>query len=82
MPISYLATPQGVVPVRRFGSSRFQKFGSDLGPLRPENQAKPGYYMQGKAKRLNKMQFYSQIRSLPLYPSELQARALSQIFSV
>ena len=67
---------RGVGPVQRFGSSPVKKLGSDLGPIRPENQAKPEYYMQGKAKRLNKMQFYSQIRSLPLYPSELQARSL------
>jgi len=33
----------------------FAKLGSDLGPITPKNHALSWYYIQEKAKRLNKM---------------------------
>ena len=52
----------------------FEELGSDLGPITPKHRALSCCYKQEKARRLNKVSFRLQIRSLPLYPTELQAR--------
>jgi hypothetical protein len=55
--------------------SRGQQLASNSRPLPPKNHIKPSTTMQEKAKRANKIEIWFQIRSLPLYPSELQARS-------